>query len=1000
MKRFLFVLLAGITLQYGYAQRSVIDQSPQRLFKQGKEMFVDNNYAGCIHSLNEFKRMSKDAGQIAEADYMIVSSSYYQGSADAEYLLKDYLENNPATYHRNQLCFFIGSLHFNNKEWSQALLWLSQSNVDYLSEKEQEDHTFRIAQACLHTGNKKEARSLFGILTRISEKYSEPSSYYLAYIDFQNGDYERSLPVFQKLRNNPEYKENATFLIIQGSFLQGDLQETISAGKEYAALYPRSKNAAEVYRLLGSSHYQLGDLANSIVNYERYLQYGEKPFREDMFQLGTAYYKNGVIKQAIEALKMAASTDDQLGQAAYMLLGQSYISNNDNTNALMSFDAAARCSFDKTISENALYNYVLLACSGTTGAFDQSVSTFQRFLAEYPDSKYKNEVSGLFANTLLSTKNYDAALSTIAAIKSPDNKILEAKQMILFQLGTENFINGNYQNSISRFNECINMGTHNMDVRNEAYFWRGEAAYRTGAYSDAANDYTRYLSQAKSSQNNYALAMYNLGYAKYQVKDYNAALNNFRKYVQSEKNRQLPNFSDALNRIGDCYLFNRNYAEAERYYAQAVNTNPSAADYAEFQKAYVMGLQRNYAGKANTLDAMMSRYPDSEYVDDALFEKSRALVMLNRENEAISALEKLLLDHPKSNLAAQTGVQLGQLYFNVNNPQKSIAVYKNVIASYPNTEESRISIKSLEGVYRDINDISSYASYVNSLGGGVSISTNRQDSLTFLAAENVYMKGQKEQAKTSFAQYLQSYPNGAFAGDANFYLGYIAFEAKDSEVAYDHFGRVIATNNPKYINDALIYNSGIAFDRKDYEAAYSIYEHLDQVANSAENKSVGQLGMLRSASIMQRDHEVVAAAGKLLDNAKTSPEVADEARFYRAKSLTKLDRTNEALADYEIVAKDTRTAFGAESQFILADTYYKTNDYDKATKQVLDFMKQGSPHAYWLARSIIVLSDVYVTKGDTFQARQYLENLKVNYTGNEIDIQQIITDKLSAIENR
>lgn len=64
---------------------------------------------------------------------------------------------------------------------------------------------------------------------------------------------------------------------------------------------------------------------------------------------------------------------------------------------------------------------------------------------------------------------------------------------------------------------------------------------------------------------------------------------------------------------------------------------------------------------------MMAKYPNSQYIDDALYEKSRALVMQNKEQEAISVLEKMLKDHPKSNLAQKAGVQLGQLYFNTNN---------------------------------------------------------------------------------------------------------------------------------------------------------------------------------------------------------------------------------------------------------------------------------------------------------------------------------------------
>ncbi|EGK03051.1 tetratricopeptide repeat protein [Dysgonomonas gadei] len=998
MKKLLVALGLALSMQFAYAQKSVYTELPGRLFTQGKEMFLDNNYVGCINSLEEFVKQSQDAKLLPEAEYMIVSSMYYQGKAGDATLLKDYLEKYPSTYHRNQICFFIGSTHFAEKEWQKALYWLSQADMDYLDVKEQEDYSYRTAYANLQAGNRNEAKRLFGLLTRNSSKYAEPASYYLAYANFQDGEYEQAIPIFRKLKNKGEYKESATFFLVQTSYLQGNLSETVAEGRDYIATYPGSTNTAEVYRLLGNSYYRQGDARNSIVSYEKYLESTTTTFRDDMYQLAEAYYQTNAHGNAINALKRdVASTDDLLGQAGYMLLGQSYLKVNDMPNAIMAFDAAARTRFNKTISEEALYNYVMLMNRGGGSAFGQAITASQRFLTEYPSSKYTDEVNEALASTLLSTKNYNTALSAINSIQTPGRQILDAKQLILFQLGVQESIDGQYDAAERDLNAAINMGNYNAEARNEAYFWRGDLAYRKGNYPAAARDYSSYIAQASTKQQNYPLALYNLAYTDFQQKNYSKALTNFKKYISAETNRQSPNYPDALNRIGDCYLYNRNFSDAESYYSQAVNVNPANADYSEFQKAFVLGLQRNYNGKVSALNNMMTKYPNSQYYDNALFEKSRALVMLNKEPEAISVLEKLLKEYSKSNLAQKAGVQLGQLYFNTNNPQKSIAAYKEVVNNYPNSEEARTAIQSMEGVYKDINDIGSYASYVNSQGKGTVLSASRQDSLTYLAAENVYMKGRKDESKTALNRYLQTYPNGVFASDAHFYLGSMAFEAKDFTSALGNFKEVINSNNPKYIDDALIYASGIEFDRKNYEAAYGAYEHLNMVASKSENKDVAQLGMLRCAYLMKKDQDVVAAADKLLQN-KASGSVANEARFYRGQSLKNLGQSEKAIADLQEVAKDTRSAFGAESQYLLADIYYQAKSYDKAEKQIQSFMKEGTPHEYWMARAIVVLSDVYAAKGDKFQARQYLESLQANYKGTETDLKEMISSRLAALK--
>lgn len=997
MKKLLLALGIASSMQFAYAQKSVYAELPGRLYTQGKEMFLNNNYVGCINTLQEFKKQTKDVKLIPEVDYLLLSSYYYQGADGIGNKLKDYLEKYPETHHRNQLSFFIGTTHFVEKDWQKAVYWFNQADMDYLSSDEQEDYAYRTAYAGLQSGNRTDPKRLFGILSRNSQKYAEPASYYLAYINFQEGNYDQALPIFRKLKNKGEYAEPASFFLVQGAYLQNDTEQTISEGKDYLSSYPQSSNATEVYRLLGSCYYRKGDIAQTIINYERYLQKATDPFREDMYQLGETYYRKGDYRNAIETLKSVASSTDLLGQSGQMLLGQSYLKVGDNANALLAFDAAARSGFDKTISEDALYNYVMVINKGSVSAFGQSITASQRFLSEYPNSKYTDNVNSVLATTLLSTKNYNEALNAIGRIKSPGRQILDAKQMILFQLGTESFINGDYETAAKDLNACINMGNYNTEARNEAYFWRAETAYRQGNYQQASRDYTTYIAQVTPAQANYKLAFYNLGYTQFKLQDYNSALNNFKKYVNTETARQSATYADALNRLGDCYLYNRNYSESERYYSQAVNVNPSTADYAEFQKAFVKGLQRDYAGKVSALNNMMAKYPESEYYDDALYEKSRALAMQGNDGAAIAPLEKLLADFPKSNLASQTGVQLGQLYFNTDNPQKAIAAYKQVINNYPNTEDARIAVQSLEGVYKDINDIGSYAAYVNSLGGSMSLSAGRQDSLTYLAAENIYMKGRKAEAKSSMEKYLQSYPRGRFSSDANFYLGTMAFDANDKVSALSYFKEVINSNNPKYIDNALIYASGIEYDNENYASAYGAYEHLNLVASSTENKHVAQLGMLRCAFLMNKDNEVVTAANKLLENVKTSPDVANEARFYRAKALMNLGKTDDAIKDLQQVGKDTRTVFGAESQFLIAESYYKSKSYDKAEKQVMDFMKTGTPHEYWMARAIIVLSDTYVGKGDKFQAQQYLESLQANYKGSESDIHGLISSRLAEL---
>lgn len=998
MKKLFIALSLVLSLQSVQAQKSLYSEQPDRLFTQGREMFLSKNYLGTIHSLEKFQKQSKDTQLLQEAEYMLVSSRYYRGDSKADQLLKDYLAKYPSTQHRNQIAFFTGSTHFAKKEWNLALFWLNQSDAFYLKGSEQDDYLYRSAYANLQEGNKGVAKQQFGRLTKSSQTYTDAASYYLAYIDFQEGNYDQAIAVFNILQSRPEFKENSWFFLIQSNYLKGDFNKTIDEGVKYLSVYPNTPNVVETNRLLGSSYYRTGNSSNSKKYYERYLQANVKHFREDMYQLGDLYYKSGEYDKAINVLKKSASSDDLLGQAGNMLIGQSYLKVGNTNSALMAFDAAARAEFNPSLSEEALYNYVLLTNQGVD-VFGQSITSFQRFLTKYPNSKYSDNINNALASTLLSTQNYEMALDAINAINKPGRPILEAKQIILYQQGVQGFINGDYALALNKFNSSINLGNYNLDVKKESFFWRAETLYRQGKFSDAANDYSSYVSEVSLSEKNYLPALYNLGYAYFQTKDYNKALSSFSRYTSMETDKKLATYPDALNRVGDCYLFRRDFASAERYYNDATIADPTNADYAQFQKAFVLGLQRKYTDKVKALDNMMKQYPSSPYYANALFEQSRAYVMLNDDKNAIITLEQLLKEHPNSAFSSKAGVQLGQLYFNNNNTNKSIAAYKKVIKDAPNTEEAHIAINSLEGVYKDANDVGTYVSYVNSLGGGTVISSSRQDTLTFQAAENVYMRGRKTESLKSFEKYLVSYPQGRFASDAHFYLGNMAFEVENKATALTHFKEVIAAKNPKYIDDALIFASGIEYDNENYKAAYEMYEHLNQVTTNAGNRNTAQLGLLRTSYIMKEDNHVISSANKLLENKNISADVAMEARFYRGKSLRNVNKPEAAYKDFEVVGKATRTAFGAESQCLMAEILYKQKEYDKVEKQVLAFMKEGTPHEYWMARAVIVLSDAYKAKGDNFQAKQYIESLHANYKGGEADISQMISERLAGLQN-
>ena len=998
MKRILIPLCLVVGSHMASGQRSYQFDAPNRLFVEGKELFSLKNYSGCIDKLEAYKQHSTDADLIQEADYMLVYSAYEQGRPNAVELLKDYLDVYPASRYADEVNFLIGSAHFGLGEYQKAIFWFNESNIDMLSPEQQEAYCFRLAYSLLQTGDMEKARGYFARIEQIGTKYREASTYYVAYIDYATGKYNNALVEFTRLKDLSDYKERSLYYITQIYFIQNKYEKVISEGKELLASYPDSENNSEVYRIMGNAYYHLGNEDQAINMLSKYVSSTDSPLRGDLYILGVCYYNKGNYSSAVNALGRTVRENDALSQNAYLYLGQSYLKLKDKNNARMAFEAAATSSFDKQVKEAAMYNYALLIHETAFTGFGESVTIFEDFLNDFPNSKYADKVNDYLVEVYLTTKNYQAALNSIDKIKHPSTKILEAKQDILFQLGTQAFTNMELDKAVDLFSRAISLGAYNLESRNDAYFWRGESYYRQGEYNKAISDYRTYLNNTRQRNTDmYALAHYNLGYSYFKLKEYGEALNRFRQYVNLESNQQTPAYADAYNRIGDCLFHNRQFAMAEENYTRAAQLQPSAGDYSVYQKGFLLGLQKDYKGKISVMDRLIREFPESQYVDDALFEKGRSYVLLDNNQAAAASFEQLMRDFPQSSLARKAGVQLGLIYFNDNQPEKAADAYKSVISNYPGSEEAKVALQDLKSVYIELNDINSFAAYANSLGGNVRFEVSEQDSLTYLAAEKLFMRGDNEGARRSLTNYLQTFPQGAFSSNANFYLASIAFAKKDLEEAKRLFSLVLESGDTKFREESWARKAEIEYLDKDYAAAMESFKHLQAVAENPENKEAAKLGLMRCAELIGQPQEALLAANDLLKEPKLSPEIMSEARYVRAKAYISLKQENKALADLKEISKDTRTIHGAEAKYLLAQLYYDNKDDKNAETVLMNFIENGTPHQYWLARGFILLADIYIRQGDDFQARQYLTSLQNNYKGDD-EIAAMIEDRLGKLK--
>ena len=932
-----------------------------------------------------------------DKEYARVCKEYELRSENSLELLEAYLKQYPDSRHANRIEAMMASVYFEEGKYPEAIALYRSCNLDALPDKERDEAALKLATSYLKLGNLEEAKVWFTLLKEVSKTHQADAVYNLGYIDYVEGRYDAALKTFTSLKNDDVYDALVPYYIGEIHLTRGEYKQADDVASDYLRHFAGHKDEAEMNRIQGEARSAMKDYLNAIASLEAYVNAVPQPQRKAMYELGMSYYHTGAYSKATEMLGRTTMEQDALAQNANLHMGLAYLQLKERNQARMAFEQASVADHDLAVKEQALYNYALCIHETSYSPFAESVTVFERFLNEFPASRYRERVNDYLVETYMNTRSYDAALKSIAKISKPGPRIMEAKQKILFRLGTQAFANARFEEALQYFNRSLEVGQYNFATQADASYWRGEAYYRLKNYKAAGQDFRKYLELTKNKRSpEYGLALYNLGYTDFNQKNYQGALNWFGRFVNESVHDNKQVLADAYNRMGDCNFYARKFDDARRSYDKAEQVDPSLGDYSLYQEGFVKGLQRDYTGKIQSLNQLITNYPQSQYIDDALYEQGRAFVQLEDNANAIERFQALVKTFQQSNMARRAANEIGLLYYQDDKYPEAIAAYKEVIKNYPGSEEARLAQRDLKSIYIDLNKVDEYADFASTIPGGANFDVNERDSLTYVAAERVYMRGEMTEARNSFMKYLQTFPEGAFSLNANYYIGLIDYNQQNYESASAHLNKVLEYPDNKYSEEAMMMSAEMAYLAKDYARSLELYKLLKDRASTPERRQLAATGMLRSAAMTDNKEEVILAATAVLSDAKVAPELENEARHYRAKALVDVNQLSHAVEDWQVLAQDTRNVYGAEAKYQLAQYLFNVGKTAEAEKEVLNYLEVSTPHAYWLARSFVLLSDIYAKLDRKLEARQYLLSLKQNYQADD-DIAGMIESRLEKL---
>jgi len=917
-----------------------------------------------------------------EAEFQVARCSYELLNNDAKGKLHAFVSRHPESSFAPEAGFYLGSIYYRDKNWSKAVKSYDAISPQKLSADQQAEYFFKKGYSHFMNDEMLQARSCFLQVKDGETHWAPPASYYYGHLSYVEGQYEVALASFNKLVNDETFGGVVPYYIAQIYYLQNKHDELIDFVPPMLE-NPNVKRQAEMARMVGDAYIAKKNHKAALPFLEQYAAKTTTPLtREDQYLLGYTYYVNTDYQKAAGYFSNVTSMEDSLNQNASYHLADCYLKMGNKKYALNCFNDAYRLKFNPAITEDALFNFARLSYELDFHPYNGAIKALQQYLNDFPKSLRAEEARELLVELLMSTGNYKDAIVVIEGIKIKNERIWSAYQKVNYYHGIELFNSGNYSGAIALFNKAITY-TYDRKIRAEALFWKGESHYRKQQYDSAAVSYDMFVKYPVSPEiNYYARGYYGLGYSQMQRKNYKNAASSLESYFKYGEKDDKVFRNDASLRLADCYYILREYNQSIEWYEKSLAMNVENMDYALLQKSKCEGVKGNFSAKQNTLSLLFTKYPTSRFSDDAYFESGITYEIQNQNSQALTSFEKLIAEYPESSLRAKAMLKKGSLYRILGQNDKAIDAFKLLVTEYKGSEESKQGWMNLKAIYTDMDQINEFVELVSSQGS--SISQMEKDSMMYMAAENKYLDGDCETSAVAFGKYISEFPAGAFIQNAHFYRAECLYGQKDFQNAQTGYEFVISQPFSAFTETSLLKSARIYFNAKDYPKAIERYTELERITQSVSNKQEAQRNIMYSQFNSELYYEAIVSAQKVIDDAAVAPKDKNESSAIIARSAYHLNDMPKAQSEFSKLVKLKSSELGAEANYYLASIEYQNGRYTESEKLIFDLINEFASFEYWVAKSFILLSDVYVGTGNYYQAKYTLQSVIDNYKGEDL----------------
>ncbi len=520
----------------------------------------------------------------------------------------------------------------------------------------------------------------------------------------------------------------------------------------------------------------------------------------------------------------------------------------------------------------------------------------------------------------------------------------------------------NYESALQSVRKIKKPNARVLKAKQRLLYRLGAQDYVNGRYREAEQELSECISLGS-----YPEAYYWRGEARYHQQNFPGAESDWEQFL-SQKDTQFDLRQLTQYDLGYARFRQNKFSTAAAAFSSYIGDIASRGSETYLDALTRLGdcyyYQRDFAKAESYYHNARITSPKAKGADWNLFQEAFMMGLQKKYNDKVFALSQLVKEYPESDWCDDAWLEIGKTHILQDRNGEAINALLEVINRYPDGNCAPQAAIQLAMVYNN--------------------------------------QGQQEAAMKSYKQVVANWPHSDEAKMALEDLKVLYLDRNDVK-GYDRYlssvsgGQGLTGSERDSLN---MVSAARLSSQGNIAKAYETYQQvLAETADEGLRREVLPTA-LNQAFNLGKYADVTTLWTEMQKMQGLNALTVAECRLMAAKAWLMQGNDDAGTQALTELSSDIRTAPGAEALYLLAQRKFDNGDIAGAKELTLSMMQQGTPHAYWMARSVILLSDILVKEDNAFQAEAYLKSLQANYKATDDDIREMIDARLKNIQQQ